>query len=432
MSKSICSSQTAVSQEVENLSSFNFSILHPDETHLTPICGVGEMGESTTPFTEVVASPIFPFEQILPCFPTLVLFGENSQNSKHNLLRRLLMDPGVSSAMSEIFFEGDLPEGRGPESSILAVGAELVAAQSLTSLRGDIQSNFSELDDISQEHVPLSLEPVFDQTPKSINVETEEEEEEPPLKWNKTGTVGAPDLENVDNPPEVDHIAETTKFDNERQRKGNGKMVVSHSKGDKRKYVTRSETQKVLGSAIAASKAQTERIRKMRREGHEPEQPTSTPLFIGSSATESDDITTYVAKRKKKGEEEREKVKKRTTVKSTRTKRQGSSVGNTGDNEEMSRDARIAHIEKHRVLNERSHLFEPLTPYLHEPEVREFYYKMELLEDGGDQDYYSRCQNSSRCGDTSIILGVPVKRVRSIDGVNLSVGFQQGPPSVDI
>jgi len=118
-----------------------------------------------------------------------------------------------------------------------------------------------------------------------------------------------------------------------------------------------------LGSAIAASKAQTERIRKRRREGHEPKHPTSTPLSIGSSATESDDITAYVAKRRKEGEEEKvkpkkvkrttkkspakkEKVKKRTTVKSTRTKGQGSSVGNTGDNEEISRDARIAEMEK--------------------------------------------------------------------------------------
>ncbi|KAG5579617.1 hypothetical protein H5410_050244 [Solanum commersonii] len=54
-----------------------------------------------------------------------------------------------------VFFEEDLPEGRGPKSSILAAGAELVAAQSLTSLRGVVEPTFSEQDDRSQEQVSL-------------------------------------------------------------------------------------------------------------------------------------------------------------------------------------------------------------------------------------------------------------------------------------
>ncbi|KAG5632699.1 hypothetical protein H5410_004416 [Solanum commersonii] len=307
------------------------------------------MGESTTPLTEVVTSHVVPSKEILPCPLTLILSSENSQNSEAQ---------SVAKAVDR------------PSTEEIDVASRGVSSAILTSLRGDVQSNFLELDDRSQEQVPLNLEPGFDQTPTSINVETEEEEEEPPLRWNRTGvrgantlTVGAPDLEIVDNPPKVDHIAETPKYDKERQRKEKGKLVVSHSKGDKRKYITRSETQKVLGSVIAASKAQTKRIKKRGREGHQPKYPTSTPLSIGSSAIESDDITAYVAKRRKEGEEEkvkpkkvkkttkksptkREKVKKRTIVKSTRTKGPGPSIRNTGDNEEMSRDARIAEMEK--------------------------------------------------------------------------------------
>ncbi|KAG5628248.1 hypothetical protein H5410_013466 [Solanum commersonii] len=162
-------------------SSFNFSIPPPDETPSTPVCGVGQTVESTTPFTEV---------KILPCSPTLVLFSEKSKNSEAQSVTKAIDGPstkevdvasrGVSSAMSERFFEGDLPKGRGPESSILAAGDELVAAQSLTSLRGYVQLNSSEPDDRSHEHVPLSLEPIFDQTAKSFDIETEKEKEEPP------------------------------------------------------------------------------------------------------------------------------------------------------------------------------------------------------------------------------------------------------------
>ncbi|KAG5576109.1 hypothetical protein H5410_056243 [Solanum commersonii] len=37
------------------------------------------------------------------------------------------------------------------------------------------------------------------------------------------------------------------------------------------------------------------------------------------------------------------------------------------------------------LLQSWEHLFEAPVPYLHEPEVRELYYKMELLDDGGIQ-----------------------------------------------
>ncbi|KAH0757588.1 hypothetical protein KY290_021081 [Solanum tuberosum] len=62
-------------------------------------------------------------------------------------------------------------------------------------------------------------------------------------------------------------------------------MIESHTKGDKKRYGTRSEMHKVMGSDIAANVIQTERARKRRREGHLPEEPTSTPLHVGSSDT---------------------------------------------------------------------------------------------------------------------------------------------------
>ncbi|KAH0665679.1 hypothetical protein KY285_026885 [Solanum tuberosum] len=117
--------------------------------------------------------------------------------------------------------------------------------------------------------------------------------------------VNVPELETVKSTFEIDIVGKFAKQEKERQRKGKGKLVLSHSKEDKKKYVTRSETQKVMGSAIAASKAQIERTRKRRREGLEPEQPASTPLAIGSSETELDDTAAYITKRRKEAEEER-------------------------------------------------------------------------------------------------------------------------------
>ncbi|KAK4721191.1 hypothetical protein R3W88_011424 [Solanum pinnatisectum] len=89
----------------------------------------------------------------LPCSPTLVLSGKNSQNSEAQLVVKpatgapteeldVVSKLGhVSSGMFERLFDRDLPEGKGSGSNILAVVEELVI-QSLTSLRGDIQAPF--------------------------------------------------------------------------------------------------------------------------------------------------------------------------------------------------------------------------------------------------------------------------------------------------
>ncbi|KAH0769699.1 hypothetical protein KY290_013680 [Solanum tuberosum] len=137
----------------------------------------------------------------------------------------------------------------------------------------------------------------------------------------------------------------------------------------------------------------------------------------------------------KKTPAKREKVKRRTTVKSTRTKGPGPSAESLGDDEEMSREDCIVEMEKQKVLNGRvfdpeihtafgmsnlfdavslqewGHLFEPPTPYLYESEVWEFYYKMDLLEDGGVR---------TTVHDVEIVLDEE------------TLGFLQGPSSEEI
>ncbi|KAG5586704.1 hypothetical protein H5410_047138 [Solanum commersonii] len=352
MSKSSSSSsKLSISQEIENPSSFNFSIPPPEESPSTPVYGVGEMGESITPHTKLVASPAFPSGEVLPYSLTLVLSNKNSQNSEAQSIVKPSVDlpteevevvsKAVSSTMSERLFNGYLPKGKGVESNILAVAAELVAVQSLASLRGDVQPTLLEQELRSPEQVPHSVQLVFDQTPKSFDVDNEkEEEEEVPLR-------------------------RSVKDD---------------------------------GRCHEANKIQTERTRKRIREGHLPEEPTSTPLPIGSSEAEPDDFVVAVAKGRKKVEIERVKYKEGSQINeeisseegSKPTKGPGPHVQKQVEEKKMTKEESIAEMEKQKVLNAK--VFDPKiltkfapTPYLHEPEMHEFYYMMEFLSDGGIQ-----------------------------------------------
>ncbi|KAH0730481.1 hypothetical protein KY289_001669 [Solanum tuberosum] len=137
-----------------------------EESSSTPVCGVGETSYSVTPHTEVMASPALHSGEILPYSPTLVLSSEKSQNLRPNI--------------------------KGTESNILAAAEEFVAVQSLASLRGDIQPTLLEQELRSAEQVPHSTQYVFDQTPKSFDVDSEEEEEEEThLVWRRKGVRGA-------------------------------------------------------------------------------------------------------------------------------------------------------------------------------------------------------------------------------------------------
>ncbi|KAG5632170.1 hypothetical protein H5410_003887 [Solanum commersonii] len=113
----------------------------------------------------------------------------------------------------------------------------------------------------------------------------------------------------------------------------------------------------------------------------------------------------------------------------------------------MTREERITAMENQKVLNGRvfnpdiltkfgmlnlfyvvsiqgwNHLFEPPIPYLHEPEVREFFYKMELLESGGIP---TTVRNVETCLDEEIlgiILGIPVEGIQTIEGCKPSSDF---------
>ncbi|KAG5627547.1 hypothetical protein H5410_012765 [Solanum commersonii] len=115
----------------------------------------------------------------------------------------------------------------------------------------------------------------------------------------------------------------------------------------------------------------------MRREGLEPEQPASAPLSIENSEIESEDAA----------------------------------VKNQIKENELTREERVEKMEQQKVLNGRvfdpdiltkfgmanlvnavtiqgwNHLFEPPIPYLHEPEVHEFFYMMETTRRGWNQNY---------------------------------------------
>uniref|UniRef100_M1DA46 Uncharacterized protein n=1 Tax=Solanum tuberosum TaxID=4113 RepID=M1DA46_SOLTU len=85
--------KTPLSQEVENPSSFDFSIPIPDESPSTPVCGGGEMVESITPQTEVVASPVSHSDKVLVCSPTLVLSDEKSRSSEAQSVAKPSAEP---------------------------------------------------------------------------------------------------------------------------------------------------------------------------------------------------------------------------------------------------------------------------------------------------------------------------------------------------
>ncbi|KAG5575625.1 hypothetical protein H5410_055759 [Solanum commersonii] len=108
---------------------------------------------------------------------------------------------------------------------------------------------------------------------------------------------------------------------------------------------------------------------------------------------------------KQKFSEKEERVKK--IVDEQAVKGPGPRVQNQREEEEMTREERIEKLEHQKVLNgsvfdtdivtkfglktlfdvvtiqEWSYMSEPPAPYLHEHEVHEFFYKMELSKDGG-------------------------------------------------
>ncbi|KAH0729730.1 hypothetical protein KY290_000858 [Solanum tuberosum] len=143
--------------------------------------------------------------------------------------------PGpVSSTMYERLFEGDLPKGKGMESNLLAATEEVVV-QSLASLKRDIQPTLLEQECRSPKQVPHGVQPVYDKTPETMGVTSEEEdEEETPLVWSRkrvqsanASTVDIRDFGVTGVVLETRLENEPTQLESRRKRKGKGKMVES-------------------------------------------------------------------------------------------------------------------------------------------------------------------------------------------------------------
>lgn len=66
------------------------------------------------------------------------------------------------------------------------------------------------------------------------------------------------------------------------------------------------------------------------------------------------------------------------------------------------------------TIQEWGHLFESPVPYLHEPKVCQFYYKIDLLDDGSIYTSIKRVEISLNEETLGIILGVPTTGIQSI------------------
>ncbi|KAG5631630.1 hypothetical protein H5410_003347 [Solanum commersonii] len=222
-----------------------------------------------------------------------------------------------------------------------------------------------------------------------------------------------------------------------------------------------------MGDALAVNEVQTERNRRQRRDGHVPtEEPTSTPLHIGSSEIDFDDMVRAMDKQKKVVEVEWVKAKratklvkklavkkdnviKKAPVKPKPVKGPGSSVQKPVEVKVLTREERIAEMEKQNVLNGRvfdpkiltkygmstlfdsvslqnwEHLFKDPAPYLYEPEEREFYYMIELLNDGGIRTTVKVVKMYLNEESLGIILSVLSEGIRSVEGWKPSIEFTE-------
>ncbi|KAG5572197.1 hypothetical protein H5410_061963, partial [Solanum commersonii] len=396
MSNSFSPPKLPLSQEIENPSSFNISILFLEESSCIPVCGVAS--------PTLLASPVPNPREILPCSPTLVLSGKDSQNFESQSVVKptseilgleVVSQPRhVSSTISERLLEGDLPDGKSVESNVLADHRN----KSLASLRGDTHPTLLEQEYRSPELVPRSVQPVFDQTLVTMGVRSEEEdEEETHIVWSRKGVRGAnmstmavSDLVTNKVSPKTRLKDEPTESERKIKRKGKGKMVESSTKGDKR------------------------------------------------SDTESNDIVKGVVKRKKEAREKSPVKRDRVTKKSTSKPKSGKEPGPTAQKQvegrvlngrvfdpDILREHGMSTLFYYVSLQSWEHLFEGPAPYLQEPEVWEFYYKMELLGDEGIQTTVRTVKISLNGESLGIILGIPSIGIRSIEGCKPSSDFIQ-------
>ncbi|KAG5616007.1 hypothetical protein H5410_015831 [Solanum commersonii] len=306
MSNSDSFSKAPLSQVVENPSSFNFSTPTPEESPSVLVCGVVEMVESISPQTVVVPSPVFPFNEALRRNPW--------QNLMLNLsLREMeVWSLAVSFTISERLFEGDLSEGKNINWSS--------CIKSLTEVNLCLTK---------------PLDPSVLRMMRKRGIRGRIKMEKQRCARSKYSQISAHELETIKGAPEDASTTKRAGSTEERKRKGKGKLIKAHLKGENKR--------KVLGSVMEANATQTERIRTKRQKGLLVVEPISTHVPV----EDSEDITRYVAKRKRDAEEE--------SLKSKGTQKRGPHprVQNQSEEEEMTREERIEKIEHQRVLKGR-------------------------------------------------------------------------------
>ncbi|KAH0754577.1 hypothetical protein KY290_024847 [Solanum tuberosum] len=159
-----------------------------------PISTIPPVEDYHTSTTEVI--PYSIDKASLVCSPSLDL--NDPQNSSPNKVVQSKMgqeseaplspsQPGpISSLLSELIFEGDLPEEKNSDSNILASSEELVV-ESLTEMRESIRAPFSKKGDRNPEASLETFAPKFDKTPGTVLpstiIDDEEDEDNPPLCW---------------------------------------------------------------------------------------------------------------------------------------------------------------------------------------------------------------------------------------------------------
>ncbi|KAG5600438.1 hypothetical protein H5410_031808 [Solanum commersonii] len=154
-----------------------------------------------------------------------------------------------------------------------------------------------------------------------------------------------------------------------------------------------------------------------------------------------------VTKVSKKSPVKREKVRKQVAAKPKPVKGPSRRVQKQSEEKKMTRVEWIEKMEHQKVLNGKvfdygiltkpgmenlfdavsiqgwNHIFDPPAPYLCEPEVREFYCKMKLLEGGGITTTVKDVEIRLDEETLGIILGVPTEGIRTIEGCKPSNSF---------
>ncbi|KAH0669739.1 hypothetical protein KY285_023901 [Solanum tuberosum] len=118
-----------------------------------------------------------------------------------------------------------------------------------------------------------------------------------------------------------------------------------------------------------------------------------------------------VPKSVRKSPVKRVKVTKKDPSKPKSCKGLGTTSQKKVEGRELTREERVAKLEKQKVLNGRvwEHLFEAPAPYFHGPEVREFYCKMELLDGGGIRTIVREGSDPLKIANllVSLLKGIP-------------------------